>query len=285
MRIPIRPIIIKIIITLILLDGIFLSQLSYDSWKMAYAQKPDQPENVLIEPHPVPPKTLKKVSFGMNSLISDIMWLQTIQYYGSGNPQGKYRRLADMLEGVTEMDERFSYPYVFALLVLPGEGFTKEAAAIGEQAMKNPKLNDNWEIPYYLGLIYHINLKDHARAAKLFTEAANRPGALEISRILAANYYANANKREIALDLYYVSYKTSKSPYIRDKAKNNIGHLQLMFSLEDAAKKFKKTFKRYPTNLQELVDKHIIKNIAPDPLDQTLTINPKTGVVTGIVKK
>lgn len=270
---------------IVLLTGIYFTQLMYDGWKMAMAQGPKISANELIEPHPMPSRTLKKVSIGLDNLIADITWLQTIQYYGGGVPYEKYRRLPEMLTNTTQMDRRFAYPYNFGVLVLPGEGFTKEAVELGTDGMKNPNMKKEWEIPYYLGMIYHFQLKDYLKAAELFNEASNREGAPPITKLMAANYYGKANQRETAFALYAVVYKTTKNEYVKERAKQNLEHWQLIFDLEGAAKAFKEKYGRFPTSLQELVQRGIIKGIPPDPLGVELTINPQTGVVSEVEKK
>jgi hypothetical protein len=265
---------------LILLNAIFLSQLFYDSWKMAYARKPDVSQNILIEPHPLPAKVVKKISLGLNSLLADLTWLQTIQYYGGGLPYEKYRRLPEMINSVVELDPKFSYPYSFGLLILPGEGFVNEAVALGEKGMKNPALKNEWSIPYYLGMIHHFNLKDQKTAAKYFEEAGKRPNAPPVCQLMAAKYYANANRKETALALYYVVYTTTDNKYVRERAQLYMEHVKLMMDLEKAALTYKEKFGAFPAELTDLVDKKIIESLPPDPLQRNFIIESNTGVVT-----
>lgn len=269
---------------IVCLAGIVLSQLFYDSWKTAFAQTPKVSENILIEPHPLPAQTLKKVSFGLDNLLADVTWLETVQYYGGGVSYEKYRQLPEMMEVTTDMDSRFTYPYTFGLLTLPGEGFVKDAVVLGNKGMANPNTKNDWEIPYYLGLVYHINLHDHLTAAKLFDKASKIPGAPPITKLMAATYYAQANQRQIAYDLYLVVYQTTNNQYIKNQAKLNVDHWKLIFDLEAAAKVYQQKYGRFPNNLPQLVSGGIVKEIPADPINQVLSIDPQTGMVSGATK-
>lgn len=272
--------IVNFVLIVAILDGIILAQIFYDSWKLGFKKKPNVAENILIEPHPLPASVLRKVSLGLNNIISDVLWLQTIQYYGGGMPNEKYRRLADMITEVTEMDSKFAYPYSFGLLVLPGEGFAKEAVALGEKAMKNPAFKDNWEIPYYLGLTEHLNIKDHKKAAEYLKMAADRKGAPEITKLMAGIYYAKANDRTTAYNLYVVVYKTTKNKYVKERAKDYLEHMQIIFALEEVAKNYKTKYGSFPNTLDKLVEDKMITAIPTDPLERGFVIDPNTGTVS-----
>lgn len=281
MKIPkISQKILNFVLIVAVLDGIILTQLFYDGWRMAFARKPDVSENIMIEPHPLPANVLKKASIGLNNLMADILWIQTIQYYGGGDPSGKYRKLPKMLDTLTDLDPKFAAPYGFGLLVMPGEGFTKEAVALGEKGMKNKALKDNWEIPYYLGLTEHFNLKNHTKAAEYLKIAADRPGAPEITKLMSGIYFAQANDRTTAYNLYVVVYKTSKNKYVKERAKTYLDHMQLIFALEKAATIYKEKIGSFPQNLQDLVIQKIIPEIPIDPLERGFVIDPKTGIVS-----
>lgn len=271
---------LNIIFILIILDGIVISQLFYDGWKLVLAKAPNVSVNVLIEPHPLPADVLKKSSLGLNNLIADVIWLQTIQYYGGGLPYERYRELAKLIETTTELDPKFAYPYSFGLLILPGEGFTKEAIKLGEKGLKNPNLKNNWEIPYYMAITYRFNLKDKKQAAKYFEMASKRPGAPEMAGLMAGINYEKANQRLVAYKIYEGLYKKASNSYVRQRAKDYMDHLVIMESLERAGQIYKEKYGNFPVAVQDLVTKKIIQGIPEDPLKRGFVINPQTGLVS-----
>jgi hypothetical protein len=243
----------------LLIAGIVGAQFSYDDWENNSAKKPSVSYNELIEPHLLPVEATKKVTFGLNNLLADITWLNLIQYYGGGLPYENFRKLPQMVNLVTELDQHFAYPYIFGLLVLPGENFPKEALQLGYKGLGNKNLAKEWEIPYYLGMVQHMNYKNYKEAGRLFELAAKNPEAPEITQLLAANYYSKANRRETAYALYLVIYETSKNDYVKERAKLYIEHWQLIFALEEKNKLYKEKFGQFPENLNKLVEGKIFR--------------------------
>ncbi|MDO8512915.1 MAG: hypothetical protein Q7S37_00210 [bacterium] len=272
------------LLVLIILAGIILSQLYYDNWKTALGKNPDIPYNIMIEPHPLPSAVLKKTSFGLDNLIADIMWLQTIQYYGGGLPNERYRELPIMIETVTDLDKKFAYPYSFGLLMLPGEGFVKDAIKLGDKGLKIKEMRDNWEIPYYLAMIYRFNLHDNKMAAKYFEMASKIDGAPEMAAIMAGINYEKVNQRLLAYKLYEGIYQKAKNKQVRKRAKEYMDHIVLMEELETAAKIYKQKFGNFPQNLGDLEKAKIIDKIPPDPIGRGLAINPTTGTIIELQK-
>ncbi len=265
---------------IILIGVIVISQIYYLDTKKNGSRYQKISDHDLKTPIVIPLKTLKRLNFGTNNFLADIIWLQTIQYYGSGNANESHKELSSLIKTITTLDNRFLNVYSFGLVILPNEGFVEEAVALGQDGLANKNLSGSWEIPYYLGLIYHFNLKNHLQAARLFEEASKKPGAPEATKLTAANYYVMADQRQTAFALYKVVYETSKNQFIKDRAKLYLDHWGLIFALEDAAKIFKKKYNRWPNNLEELTQKRIVKKIPKDPLDKKLIIDSKTGLVS-----
>lgn len=255
----------------------YLAQLQFDQWVQFAPHKAVTTYNIYIEPEPLSPATTKLVSFGATEFLADWYWLQTIQYYGGGDPSGKYRKLAELFNIVTELSPKFQAAYQTGLLVLPGEGFKQEAINLGHKGEQN--IPTSWEIPYYTGLDYHIYLKDYLSAAKEFEKSASLPGAGPNVRYFAAIYYSQADQRQTALALFKNIYDTTKDDFIKDRTKKYIEHLEEVFYLQDAVKSFHQKFGRYPTTLQELVDQKIIPQVPVSPLNRQFTLNSSTGEI------
>jgi len=139
-------------------------QRQYDQVRLQHIRTIQISVNEFIEPSLPSPIVLEKAAFGFRTVIADLLWLTTIQYYGGGDPYGKYRQLPKLVESITRLDPRFTYPYSFAGLVLPNEGFPDEALSILRTGEKS--LPDSWELPYNEATIYYIDKKDSAAAAQ-----------------------------------------------------------------------------------------------------------------------
>lgn len=239
--------------------------------------------NESIEPHVPNPDILPYISFGQNTILADSLWLTSIQYYGSGDPYGKYRELARLMKSITVLDSKFSYPYEFSATVLPYEGFTDETIAIlqhGEEALPNM-----WEIPYNIGSVYYINKKDSATAATYYLKASAIPGAPPTSDFLAAAQYERVDDDESAFQLYSKLAESSTNTYIKDRAEEHVVHYFLLKKLNEATIAFKARENRFPKDLQELANKHYIPEVPTDPLARPILYDASTGQVTSPITK
>jgi len=257
----------------------FVAQINYDSWRRYSPPKLLGVDyNVYIEPQPLSPSLAKAVSFGSTEFLADYYWLALIQYYGGGTPNGKYRKLAELFNVVTELSPKFQQAYQTGLIILPGEGFPDQAIELGEKGKRN--LPDSWEMPYYTGLVHHIYKKDYVSAAKEFQIAAIKKDAPPITQYFAGIYYKEANQRSLAYQIFKTVNETTKDDFVRERSAKQLVHLEMVFFLEDAVAKFQQQFGRYPTSQQELVTKGLIKEIPISPLGVGFTINAETGAVS-----
>lgn len=252
----------------------YISQINFDAWQRYGDAKIKTAYNVYIEPQPFSPAVAQFVSFGAREFVSDVYWLKLIQYYGGGDPQGKYRKLAELFNIVTELSPKFTAAYTTGLLVLPGEGFVDQALALAVKGEKN--LPNSWEIPYNTGLVYHVYKKDYVQAAKEFEKAAALPNAPANARYFAAVYYNQADQRQTAYQIFKTLYDSSDNDFVKDRAKKYVEHLDIFFSLQDAIHRYQEKFHQPPDNLNQLVDKKIISTIPVSPLNIQFAIDPKT---------
>lgn len=261
----------------------YLSQLQHDLWRRYSPPKIGTSYNLYIEPQPLSAATARIVSFGATEFMADLYWLRTIQYYGGGDPYGKYRKLAELFHLVTDLAPKFVAPYQTGLIILPGEGFIDEAIALGEKGKKN--LPERWEIPYYTGLVYHIYKKDYRQAAAQFEASAALPGAPANAKYFAGIYYNQAQDRRTAYLMFKNVAESSSEQFVRERAQLYLKHLEIIFFLEDAAKIYRERFGQKPERLEQLVEKRVIKEIPESPLSRKFTINPQTGEIGEVIKK
>ena len=266
-----------LILLIVVMAVTYLAQLRYDVWMYFGSPKIKVSYNEYIEPQPLSPAMAKASSFGSNEFMADYYWLQFIQYYGGGDPYGKYRKLAEIFNTITDLSPKFSQAYQTGLLILPAEGFVDQAIALGEKGQRN--LPNDWEMPYYTGLVYHIYKKDYTKAAEEFAQAAALPDAPPITKLFVGIYYNKANDRDTAYTIFQVIYETSQDSYVKERASKYVGHLERVFQLEDAVKTFHDRYGRYPDNLDELVTKKIIDKLPVSPLSISYTLDSATGVI------
>lgn len=256
----------------------YFSQLRYDTWRFFNTPTVRDSYNNFIEPEPLSGTVAKAASFGATNFLSDVYWLELIQYYGGGDPYGQYRQLPVLYSTITDLSPQFLPAYQNGLLVLPGEKFTAEALALGEKGQQN--IPSAWEIPYYEGLVYHINSKDYLNAAKQFQIAAAKPGAPAITKYFAGLYYNQANERQTAYVIFQTVVATTTDPFVKDRAQKQISHLDGLFALQDAVASFQQKFHRWPKSLDELVSQKVLPNLPTSPLGLRYIYDAATGTVS-----
>jgi hypothetical protein len=266
-------------LALIALVIAYVGQVRLDTWRFYDERnKVAVSANIYIEPQPPSGEAARLSSFGAREALADWYWLKLIQYYGGGDPQGKYRKLAELFDVITDLSPRFTEAYRTGLLILPGEGFVEEAVALGEKG--KTALPEHWEMPYYTGLVHHIYKKDYLSAAREFEAAAAMPDAPPIAKLFAGIYYNQADQRQTAYQIFKTIHDTTESEFVRDRSKEYVEHLGIYFLLEDAVAQFRDRFSRYPTELSELVRSGIVPSIPASPLNQSFIVDPATGKIS-----
>lgn len=267
-----------LIVIILLLGAAVALQYRYDTLALPRTVRRAAGGNRVFEPIVIPAQAARATAIGYDNVAADLQWLALIQYFGSGNPYVRYAIMPALLDSITTLDPKFRYPYIFANLILPSQGDLVAARKLSARGIAaNP---DDWEIPYYLATAYHIYAKDYESASKYMTIAAEKRTAPPIAKLLASIYFQKAGERETAYALWKVIAETSDNDYTKERAQKYLGQYELILFLEDTAKKFNTQYGRFPSTLDELVEKRFLKAIPPNPLERELTIDPATGTVS-----
>lgn len=233
------------------LCGVVLFQYYYD------LQKKERP---LLPPTIIPAGALKIIDLGLHSVAASAMWVYTIQQ-ASDHPD----KLPELIENVTEIDPRFSYPYAFAALVLPDISNSPKKAV--ELAKKGIELADpDWRVPYYLGTTYHIFFHDRKNAAFYFNLAASTPGATERLKFIASSYGTAPTLREQTRQIWISIYENSNDEIVKERAYNNIVHLEILNELDKALGIYVRRYLRLPEKIEDFVTSGIVKEVPKSPL-------------------
>ena len=245
--------------------GIVETQYIYD------AQKAQIPETDF----PVSAKFLSYTDLGLHSTLASYLWLfktrtELIRFLFLPKEDQKegYSRYARDLAVINTLDPRYSAPYTLSVIALPSFKYAdgvQAAISIGKRGIE--QADPDWQIPFYLAVIYHIDLKDKTNAYKYFDIAGRTPGIPEQIRVFALNYGSIPTIREQTKQIWGAIYETTDDPDTKERAKKYVVHLTIMDYLESAAKTYKKQFGEYPKDIQGLVSKKIISEIPKDPLD------------------
>lgn len=207
----------------------------------------------------IPSKIIKLTDLGLHSAMSSLLWVYAIQRMASSIAD-----LPEIINSVNDMDLKFSYPYAFSALVLPGINFPDKGVDIAERGIR--EADPDWRIPFYLATTYHIYFKDRQKALYYFDLAANTPGATDQVKRVAARYGAAENLLEQTKQIWISIYESSDDEIVIERAKNNIIHIEMVEALEKAIQIYRDKYGFRPQNLNDLVSTRILKGIPKSPL-------------------
>jgi tetratricopeptide (TPR) repeat protein len=227
------------------------------------------------------PKILKLVAFGNEPLLADLIWLQTIQYFGVGSPYQKYAALGPMVDTVTQLDPKFAYPYQFGLVALPFMGQSETAVKLGLRARE--ALPEDGLLTFYTASVYHLNLKDYRKAGELYALSATLKGTPSAATSLAGTALArvqdSVSDRQAAIVFWEAVVQNAKTDEERNRAIAWYKHMQIVYSLEISSDQFKIKEGRYAASFDELIATGYIGKVPESPIERIFTYDAATGRV------
>jgi hypothetical protein len=160
---------------------------------------------------------VKPFMLGFNTTYAHYLWIRTVISSGEQFISGRhFEWLVEMIEMITRLHPHFNEAYEFAGLMIPSMSDDPDAAKIILERGMNVFGTTRWNIPFYLGMLYHRYYDDPDRAAFNFAIAAQAPGEHQ-GRLasLTATFLSNAGRETEALDVLVFLYETSENPEVR----------------------------------------------------------------------
>ncbi len=257
----------KLVAILALFGGVFGTQLIYDTKKI------QAPETDFA----VSPKFLAAIDIGLHSALASYLWLFKTRtelihflFLSKKDQEDGFNKFSRDINTINTLDPKYSDPYAYSVIVLPASTYSKRIEAsieIGKRGVANA--DPDWQIPFYMAVTYHLDLKDSLDALRYFDIASRTPGIPNVVKVFAANYGSIPTTREQTKQIWTVIYKTTDDEATRERAQSYIVHLDIFDFLENAVKEYKTKFGMYPKDLSDLVSKKIIPEIPLDPLGFT----------------
>lgn len=167
---------------------------------------------------------LRPALLGFHMLAADLYWLRSIQYFGGRyEGTGHYPSLHPLIDLTTSLDSHFLEAYELGGLLLLIAKQPAEAIRIYEKGIAaNP---DRWELPYALGRLYFLDLKDNARALHWWELTDTLPGRPEYLPRFLARLHAKTGDIETAYELWHAMYERSDNEWVRRTAKAEMERL------------------------------------------------------------
>ncbi len=260
-----------LLIILLCVGVIFSQKYSFENQKEVFQTLEDNP---LFVPNA---EKIQKFTFGFDNLITNLIWLKTVQYIGGNARSGNYELLYEYLDSVTDLDPEFYMPYFIAQLLLPEIQQADKAILISEKGLKN--LPERWEVPYYMGYIYYYYLEDYEKGAEKYWQASKMPGVLSSATRMAINLTSKNKKHLLALEMWINAYEEEKNPQIKELIAKKIRREENFVELEHAVQKYYENYGLLPENLNELIRLGFITEIPKDPIESHKEYQLEEGLI------
>ncbi|MFM8533437.1 MAG: tetratricopeptide repeat protein [Acidimicrobiia bacterium] len=248
--------------------------------------QPYQPENptLWVESGPF----LQRLSLGFDSLVADIYWIRSVVYYGgkrrAEGANRSYESLYPLLNLVTTLDPHFRIAYRFGSLFLTepppaGPGRPDHAVQLLTRGIERDF--GRWEYFYDIGFVYYWSLRDYPKAAEWFLKGADRPGAAEWLRPLAATALATGGERTTSRRLWSELLNSDMS-FMRSQAELRLMQLDAMDAIAELTpvlQRFIDRERRFPRSWQELADVERLPKVPTDPTGMPFYFDSKVGYI------
>lgn len=182
---------------------------------------------------------IKKMSLGLEGLVSDVYWIRTIQYFGrkfieSGKSMSmnstkeiQMHLLAPLLDIVVKLDPQNIAAYRFGAIFLPERDIPAAINLLQRGIQENPQA---WRL--YQDMAYiHWQAGDYAQAADWYERGGQIEGAAWWMSDMAGFMRIKGGSREVAWEIYS-RYAESEDPKIRDQAIARLKQLRALADLD-----------------------------------------------------
>ena len=226
----------------------------------------------------MPAPVVNHLAFGFKNVLADYYWITAVQDFLKWDRHDAY--YPEYFRTIFTLDPYFEYPYVFAILTVPSrqnpESF-EWLALVAERALQI--FPENWEIPFYVGMQYHVagNLNDEA--VKYLEIAAAKKTSPDIVRTTLGVYLMrDKTDYERSRALFATIHETSTNDATRTLAKERIALLDLIETLERVARVYKVKYGVFPSSVGDIEEKRLIQ-LPPELKKFYIKIDPSTGKV------
>lgn len=228
-------------------------------------------------------QSIKAVTLGFDNFVSDVLWFNTLNYFGAQREQKKgLDWLGHMCDLVTSLDQHALPVYEFcgALLawVANEPDKSNEILLRGAQALPTA-----WRLRYLRGFNYWYFIQNYDQASNELKLAAEVPGAPPFLASLASRLLSSHEDPATAVAFLKDLLKNTTNSDARTALLEQLRRGQLSLDLH----KLRKAVDYYrtqngsnPTSAQDLVTKGIIRDLPRDPFGGEYIIDPTTGEVS-----
>jgi hypothetical protein len=237
------------------------------------------PEAVRLEIPRLPADVARPFSFGMRSLVADLMFLQAIQIHGGQRAArtaeagaADDRALDGLLTYATDVDPKFAGAYRFAGNAMPRHTTDEKVtnvlqahALLQKGARERP---DDWRIAFALGFIQSYYLGHFAEAGRSLAQAARTKGSPAYLGLLATRAAAEGGDLDFADQLAAFMATQATEESTQKEWQERLLELRMerdLRRIDAALQRYRERTGRAPPMLNELVRSGDLPGVPSEP--------------------
>jgi tetratricopeptide (TPR) repeat protein len=230
---------------------------------------------------------LRVASLGYPTFLADLIYLWSIQHYGTYREQDRFLYLEKVYgEVIAGLDPRYVEPYLIGALILVVEKRDVQAGLrLLDQGMEaNP---DEWILPYEAGFWAYDTASDYDLAARYFKRTMEIPGAPPSARRLYAEMFNKQGDKETSLALWREVLESAGDQKVLAIAANHVHDLTLetdLMRIQAAIDAFRQAAGANPPELASLVRTGHLQEVPLDPDGNSYEYDSRTGEVRPVVQ-
>lgn len=226
-------------------------------------------------------KYLKFATFGYSALLSDLIYIWSIQYYSDYSIADRFKSLDHIFSVIAELDHRYLDPYQIGALIAFYEArdFDLALKILDRGLEKNPK---QWIFPFQAGHLAQMVKRDYKLAQEYYKKTLEIEGAPPIAKRLYANASFKLSDYETAWSTWLEVYKTAKEERIKKIASNHLYQVKAAVdiqAIQEAIKQFRERYDHNPEDLSQLVRMALLDSLPEDLDGQDYLYDSQTGEV------
>jgi len=176
----------------------------------------------------------------------------------------EWKQLAHIIDRITDLDQRFWDPYLFAEMMLAWQaGLIDRANMLLLKASRARP--DDYRPLYFLGFNEFYFRKDAKRAAPFLRQAAMKPGAPDFLKGLAARFSLYGNQTLAGIIFLKGLIRQTSDEKTKKYLEKRLQALEIIEMLENAVRQYRDSFGSMPKRLSDLIAVGLIKEIPEDP--------------------
>lgn len=225
---------------------------------------------------------VKLVTFGFDNFAADVLWFNTINYFGKQYLENKdYRWFAHMCELVTTLDPQAIQQYEFCGTLLSWVVKDPKASnkLLSRAIQHHPA---HWRFYYQRGFNYWYFLNNQEKAKQEFLRASQIPNAPDFLVSLASRLMVETESPGVAIAFLKDMLEHAKDKLVREALQDKLKRAYISRDIrliESVKNRYEKEMGNTVTKIEQLVAPGYLKFIPNDPFGGSYQLNPDSNAV------